>query len=113
MARPKEFEDLTTTSLTVGRQQLQEGKERGLNLSDIFRDALNSALKTPVRKVKEKNLAARIKKKIRGIPVKFVDLNLSIVAKNPGKAGQQANFMNARCNTSLTGQDLLALVPTY
>lgn len=113
MARPKEFEDLTTTSLTVGRKQLQEAKDIGLNLSDLFRIALNTALRTPAKKSKEKQLAARIKRKIKGIPVRFIDRSLGIVADNPACADKRANFINGKCNTDLTGQDLLALVPTY
>lgn len=113
MARPKEFEDLTTTSLTVGREQLREAKDRGLNLSDLLRGALNSALKTPVKRAKASKTSARVKKKIRGIPKILMHMKLGMVAKNPSVADRHAVSLNARCNTSLTGQDLLTLIPRY
>ncbi len=113
MARPKEFEDLTTTSLTVGRRQLKEAKERDLNLSDLFREALNSVLKTPVKRAKDSKASARVKKKIRGIPKMLMNMKLGIVAKNPSAADRHATSLNMKCNTELTGEDLMSLIPRY
>ncbi len=113
MARPKEFEDLTTTSLTVGRKQLQEARDRNINLSDLLRGVLAGVLKTPVKRSKDSRASAKVKKKIRGIPKMLMNMKLGIVAKNPARADQHASSLNIRCNTSLTGEDLLALIPRY
>jgi post-segregation antitoxin (ccd killing protein) len=44
MARPTEYEYLTTTTLKIEREALNTAKREGLNLSDIFRRAVDQAI---------------------------------------------------------------------
>jgi len=44
MARPNEFMDLTTTSVTVERKLLERAKAEGLNVSDVLRKALREVV---------------------------------------------------------------------
>ena len=45
--RPLEFEDLTTTSVTLERYLIEEAKKSGINISEVCREALAKAIKSP------------------------------------------------------------------
>lgn len=107
MSRPRVYEDLVTTSVTVDRKQLRDAKEKGINISEIMRDALTLALGSPTGTIP----MPRAKKKIRGVPVHLKNKALKFVQEDPRVADWWADLINGRCNTELQGQDLMELIP--
>jgi hypothetical protein len=107
MARPRIYEDLVTTSVTVDKRQLDLAKAQGINISELMRDALTLALGSSTGRIP----MPRAKSKIRGVPVHLKNKALKFVQEDPRVAGWWANLINDRCATELQGQDLLELIP--
>lgn len=115
MPRPRIYEDLTSTSVKVERRQLQEAIDLGINISELVRDALNNALKTPDTRARKKEA----EKKMKGVPVKLKRKAISMVEREmvedpdfaPGVASHWASEINRVCHTSVEPKDLIDLVP--
>lgn len=107
MARPRVYEDLVTTSVTVSRKDLDLASRRGINISELLRDALTLSLGS----VSGRLPVSRARRKIKGVPVRLRDKALKLVADDPRVAVAWSGIINARCGTQLEPQDLIALIP--
>jgi hypothetical protein len=107
MARPRVYEDLVTTSVKVDRKALYQAMDRGINISELLRDALTLALRSPTGKVPKTQAA----KRFIGVPVPLKNKAMKHAGLDPRTAEAWANIINNRCNTSLKPKDILDMIP--
>lgn len=100
--RPREFEDLATTSIKVPMELIKNCRAIGLNISDICRVALVRAVNSPRAKELQK-----IQDKFKEVPVHFLGCIDRYVTKDPNKKEIWTNIINKKCGTKLTPQDIL------
>lgn len=108
MVRPKEFENLTATTIKVENDVLEKAK-RMFNVSEICREALAKAINEPER-IDEYNKKNKIKGKLKGIPKKFIRKAENFIVEDPTVASRWAEVANQRYNKSINSQDLLDFV---
>jgi len=105
MARPTKFNDLTTTSVTIERDMLNEAKRLNINISDVLKKALAEVLNTNiVEKRKEKPKLEKMK-----IPKPLLKKMESVVAMNPEGIPNWANILNNKCGMIIksSGYDMV------
>ena len=107
MSRPRIYEDLVTTSVSVSRKDLDLAVSRGINLSELLRDAMTLALGSPTGALPK----SRAKSRIKGVPVHLKNKAMKQIVNDPRVADFWAGFINTRCATELRGQDLMELIP--
>lgn len=103
--RPREFEDLTTTSITVPRSLLKQATSLKINISEICREAMAKALDNPeaIQKTKQKS---KLKEKFKGIPRHYLnEMERHIAMKGTACAVRWAAEANKLWNVELSSQD--------
>jgi len=117
MVRPRVFDDLRTTSVTVDASQLREAREAGINLSELMRSAISSALKHEtagvVKGAPDAERIGEASKRAHAVPERLMAKALICVWENPRVATRWAETLNKRCNAELQPTDLLALAPRF
>ena len=107
MTRPTEFEDLVTTSVTIGRAQLHEAKDRNVNISEVLRSALSRKLRVRAEDVPEEADDPAFK----GVPVALKQKVVKKVSIHPKSAAAWAEVLNRECGTRVTAQDIISAIP--
>jgi len=109
VGRPREFEDLVHTAVTINRSLLDKAKELNINISEVCRNALAIEINDPkiIRKIKRQR---KIKEKFKKVPRTLRQKIDKLVGEDPGRAKIWANIVNKRCNLQLTRNDILNYV---
>jgi len=107
VARPTEFVDLTTTSVTIERDLLAWARSEGVNVSDVLRKALRANVADTPGKV-EKTLA-----KFRGLPVHVVNELKEMAIRKPFRLERRLGEVNGFYSRQLTKADVSELVPVF
>jgi post-segregation antitoxin (ccd killing protein) len=107
MARPNEFVDLRTTSVTLEGDLLERAKANNINISRVLRRALARELGEVPKK------AERRLRKFRGIPLHIVNNVRNSLISRKVPVDTLVNSLNESFGRGFDAGDLDALVPRF
>lgn len=105
MSRPAEYEDNTTTCITLPRELLRNCKNLGVPISEICRKALYLETKSPRAKELQK-----IRDRFKDVPVRYLKKMSYYVGVEPKRAKIWADVINKKCGMRVTAKDVLDYV---
>ncbi len=106
--RPKEFDNLTTTTINVESRVLEKAK-RMFNVSEVCRNALAQAI-DDVEIIKKHEKEKQLKNKFIGVPRKFVRKAENFIVQNPETAERWAQVVNQKFNKRITPEDMIDFI---
>ncbi len=126
MARPRKFEDLALTTVSIERRMLDEARTRGINISDVLRESLRTRLNFETKiedreDLTEEELKARervveaekgrklAELKFKGFPAHYLE-NVKKTLKTGQLTPEQIVISFGNKVPNLTAKDVRALV---
>ena len=109
MVRPRNFDNLAITSISIERNTLDRAKEMNINISEICREALAREINDP-EIVKQAEKKKSITEKFMNVPSMLRRKLVNFVGEDPRRAERWACILNERCNTTFQPQEIMEYV---
>ncbi len=99
--RPPTYKDRRTVAVSTENDLLKALKRKGLTPSDAFNYGIRAAL--------SEDCFDPVKYKLKNVPKVMLSRAIHTVGMNPAAKDKQAQMINTKCGTNLTGEELFKL----
>jgi len=100
--RPKQYDNLAQTSISIEYEVLERAKKEGINISEVCRNSLLDVINDPIMKKKYS--------KFSRIPDDTKKMVLRVIKKHPGNVRGCINIIKRQCGISVSAVEFLRWV---